>query len=326
MNLLILGGTKFVGRHMTAGALERGHHVTLFNRGKTNPGLFPSAEHIEGDRDGGLDVLRGRTWDAVIDVNGYFARLVAESANLLADAAARYIFISTLSVYADFTKDGQDENAPLATPQDPNAEEITGETYGGLKVLCEQAVQAAFDHRSLVLRLGYVVGPYDHTDRWTSWIRRVSKGGEMLAPGKPDLPIQFIDARDVARFAMDALERQTRGVYNLTGPAKQLTWGELFDQAKAVLGADTTFTWVNEDFTIRHGVNEGDLPMFPLGGEHGVMTFDNRRALQVGLRFRSLPDTIRDTFEWDRAHGKPITWLDPRREAELLHVCHNESI
>lgn len=324
MNLLILGGTKFVGRHITAAALERGHHVTLFNRGKTNQGLFPDAEHIEGDRDGGLAVLRGRTWDAVMDVNGYLPRLVADSAKLLASTVARYVFISTLSVYGDFTKEGQDENAPLATLQDPNVEEITGETYGGLKVLCEQAVRAAFDHRNLILRLGYVVGPHDHTDRWTSWIRRVAQGGEMLAPGKPDLPIQFIDARDVARFAVDALHQETSGIFNVTGPAERLTWGALFDHARAVTGAGTTFTWVDEKFLIDYGVKEEDLPMFAFGGERGLMTLDNRRALAAGLRFKPLQDTIRDTFEWDVAQGTRRAGLDKRREADLLSVWHSK--
>lgn len=322
MNLLILGGTQFVGRHITAEALARAHRVTLFNRGMTNADLFPDAERLYGNRDGGLEPLRGRSWDAVIDVNGYLPRLVAASAHLLADHVARYVYISTLSVYADFAGSGQDEDAPLATLQDPAIEDITGETYGALKALCEQAVKEAFPGRGAILRLGYVVGPYDHTDRLTSWLRRAARGGEMLVPAGLDAPVQFIDARDVAAFALDLVERQATGVYNVTGPAQALTWRGLLEQAKAVSGADTRFIPADNGFMEEHGVDEGELPMYPPEGAHGLMAFDNRRALAAGLTFRPLADTIRDTLAWDRAEGTPRAGLTPERETQLLRLWH----
>lgn len=318
MNLLILGGTKFVGRHITADALERGHRVTLFNRGVTNAELFPSAEKITGDRDGGLDALRGREWDAVIDVNGYLPRVVAQSAQLLANRVARYIFISTISVYADFTRIGQNEDAPLATVQDATTEIIDGDTYGGLKVLCEQLVQNACPERALVIRPGYVVGPHDHTDRWTSWLRRVARGGDMLAPVRPDAPVQFIDGRDLAAFTISMAETRGTGIFNATGPAEPLTWSQLFETARRVTRADTTFTWVPLDFLRAQGVDEEQLPMVQPPEWDGGMTADCSRARAAGLRYRLLADTIRDTLEWDAAYGKPKFGLPPEQEAQLL--------
>lgn len=318
MNLLILGGTKFVGRHITAACLMRGHHVTLFNRGRTNADLFPDAERLNGDRDGGLDVLQDRTWDAVIDVNGYFPRIVTASAQLLANAADRYVYISTLSVYADFSTFGQTEDAPLAQLADPTTEVIDGATYGGLKSLCEQAVTAAFPERALIPRLGYVVGPYDPLDRWTSWLRHISRGGEMLAPGSPEAPIQFIDARDVAAFVVDMVERRALGIYNTTGFNAPLTWGEAFEKTRLVTGADTTLVWVNEDFLKTQSLQEGDLPMFAFAEDAGVFGFNNHKAISAGLHFRAIGETITDTLLWDVSGGTRRSGLKPERERELL--------
>lgn len=320
MNLLILGGTKFVGRHITSTALMRGHQVTLFNRGQSNPKLFPDAEKISGNRDGGLDALRGRKWDAVLDINGYLPRIVGASAELLQDSVERYIFVSTISVFANFTIEDQKEDAPLAKLQDPATEVIDGETYGGLKVACEQVVQKTFPGSSLVLRPGYVVGPYDHSDRMTSWWRRITRGGEMLAPGNPDAPIQFIDGRDLAAFAVDMTERHATGIYNLNGLGTRLTWGECFDKAQLVTGVDTTFTWVSEEFLKAQSLGEGDLPMFSFSEDAGVMTFNNHKAIAAGLHFRPYAETIRDTLLWDASEGVHKLGLQPEREQELLRA------
>jgi 2'-hydroxyisoflavone reductase len=318
MNLLILGGTKFVGRHITSTALMRGHHVTLFNRGQTNTNLFTEAERIHGNREGGLDALRGRTWDTVLDINGYLPRIVQDSAQRLANAADHYLFISTLSVYADFWRHGQTEESPLAQLQDPTAEVVDGDTYGGLKVLSERAVRQAFPNRALILRLGYVVGPHDHTDRWTSWLRRITRGGEMLAPGKPDAPVQFIDVRDAAAFAIDMVERRAAGIYNTHGFNSRTSWGECFAQTQRLAGTDTQLTWVDEEFLKAHKLEPGELPMYAFSEDAGIFTFDNHKATSAGLRFRPLAETFRDTLLWDASEGTHTLGIKPAREAELL--------
>jgi 2'-hydroxyisoflavone reductase len=324
MNLLILGGTKFVGRHIAAHALVRGHQVTLFNRGQTNVGIFPGAEKLTGDRDGGLDILSGRTWDTVIDVNGYLPRVVGASAQLLKNAVARYVFISSISVFADFSIAGQNEDAPLARLQDPTTEVIDGDTYGGLKVACEQVVRQTFPERALILRPGYVVGPHDPTDRMTAWLRRITRGGEMLAPGSPDAPIQFIDGRDLAAFVVDMTERQATGIYNLNGLGTHVSWGEVFEEALRLSGADTRLTWVDENFMRHHNLEGGELPMVAYKEDAGVFTFNNHKAIAAGLHFRPTGDTIQDTLLWDAAEGEHKLGLSSAREAELLRAYRQE--
>lgn len=236
LSLLVLGGTGFIGPHMVREMLRRGHSVTLFNRGKTNSGLFPDLETIKGDRDGGLQGLEGRSWDAVVDNSGYVPRHVQDSARLLAKSTRRYLFISTLSVYADFTI-MNDEDSPLATLEDESVEEVTGETYGALKALCEKRAAAEIDgNRLTVLRPNYIAGPGDHTDRFSYWPIRTRQGGEMLWPGTRDDAIQLIDVRDLANFVVDCLERDIAGVYNMTNPADAYTMGALFDDCQALTG------------------------------------------------------------------------------------------
>src|SRR3954470_5339632 len=222
MKLLILGGTIFLGRYLAEAALERGHDLTLFNRGQHNSELYPDVEKLRGDRDGGLDVLRGRRWDAVVDTSGYLPRLVRASAELLADAVEHYTFISSISVYPHFRSLGQDESAPVGTLDNPSVEEITGESYGPLKALCEQAVEQALPGRTLVVRPGLIVGPHDPSDRFTYWVRRVAQGGELLAPAGRDWHTQIIDVRDLAEWTLRMVERRQTGVYNATGPAYDL--------------------------------------------------------------------------------------------------------
>lgn len=322
MKLLFLGGTQFVGLHMAEEALARGHQVSLFNRGSTNPDLFPQAEKLRGDRDGGLDALKGKTWDAVIDVNGYVPRLVRASAELLKDSVGQYIFISTLGVYADRRVPHQDENAPLATTDDPATEQITGETYGPLKVLCEQAAEDALPGRTLVIRPGFIVGPHDHTDRLTYWLRRIDQGGEMLVPQTPDVPLQFVDGRDLAAFTIDLAEQGQNGIYNVTGPGQPYTWGQFFDDVKALRKANTTFTWVDEDFLAAHDALGMALPIWPPTGGRGLMQADIRKAIDAGLRFRPLAETVNDTLAWDAQYGTPRAGMSAQREADLLRAWH----
>src|SRR6185437_4653724 len=226
LRILILGGTKFIGVHMTQLALKRGHQVTLFNRGKTHPGLFPRVERLLGDRNGQLDALKGRNWDAVIDDSGFVPRHVRLSAELLAPHVQRYVYVSSISAYASFAKP-IDESSPLGTIEDESTEKVTDTTYGPLKALCEKAVEVVIPHRSIVLRPGFIVGPYDPTDRFTYWPARAARGGEMLAPGKPGDGIQVIDARDLARFTLDAIERDLTGTFNMVSPPGRFTMGEL---------------------------------------------------------------------------------------------------
>jgi 2'-hydroxyisoflavone reductase len=310
---------------MVESALDRGHKVTLFNRGKTNADLFPEAEKLIGDRDGGLDPLKGRKWDAVIDVNGYIPRLVRDSAHLLAQAVDHYVFVSTLSVFASYSKPNQDENTALATMDDPTDEAITDESYGPLKVLCERAAEDAFPGRVLTIRPGYVVGPHDHTDRFTYWPWRINRGGAMLAPGEPDDPLQFIDARDLAAFTLSALEDKKAKIYNCCGPDYPLNWGDFFSECKTSLGSDVELTWVNEDFLEGHKISETELPMWPATVEHGIMMTDNSKAISDGMRFRPISETILDTLEWSKNLPKLKVGLSPEREAELLRSWRNST-
>jgi 2'-hydroxyisoflavone reductase len=323
MKLLFLGGTQFVGRHMVERALERGHQVTLFNRGKTNPHLFPEIEKIVGDRDGGLAPLQGRIWDSVVDVNGYLPRLVNDAALLLKDAVERYVYISTLSVFASYDIADQDEDVPLATIEDPTEEEITGESYGPLKALCERAAEEVLPGRVLTIRPGYVVGPHDHTDRFTYWPWRINLGGEVLSPGAPDNPLQIIDARDLAAFTIHGVENQFASIYNCVGPEYALPWGEFFSTCKSVSGSNAEFTWVSEEFLTEQDVTEADLPMWPVAEVQGVMRTNVSKAISDGLTFRPLEETILDTLEWSKGRPKPKVGLSAEREAELLKLWRN---
>jgi 2'-hydroxyisoflavone reductase len=323
MDILILGGTMFVGRHIAETALRGGHSVSLFNRGKTGPGLFPEAEHLTGDRDGGLEALRGRRWDAVIDVNGYLPRLVRDSASLLAGAAGLYAYISTISVFADFGKIGMDESSPVGRLEDESTEEITGEAYGPLKALCESVVEEVFPARALVIRPGLVAGPYDPTDRFTYWVWRLARGGEVLAPESPSTAVQLIDARDLAAWTLRQVESGGTGVFNATGPDYPLTFGAMLEACRVVAEVDASLTWVGPEFLQEQGV-EGwsDLPLWLPGEEYaGLHHIDCGKAIASGLAFRPIAETAADTLAWARTRPADHHWragLRPEREAELL--------
>lgn len=327
MQLLILGGTVFLGRHMVDIALARGHTVTLFNRGQHNPELFPEVEKLRGERDGGLEALKGRTWDAVIDTCGYVPRLVRASAKTLADSVEHYTFISSLSVYADTSRPNLDESTPVGQLADESVEEITGESYGPLKALCEQAAEQALPGRVLNVRAGLIVGPHDPTDRFTYWPARLARGGDILAPGNPESPVQFVDVRDLAAWSVRMAEARQAGVFNATGPDSVLPMHQLLETCQSVSGAPSHIIWADEKFILEQNVKPWmEMPLWiPESDEAaaGFSTFDCRKARAAGLAFRPLADTVRDTLAWANTRPVEHVWragLTPDREAEVLRV------
>lgn len=323
MRILVIGGTEFVGRHFVARAIESGHRVTLFNRGITNPTLFPEAERIRGDRDGGLAPLAGRTWDVAVDSCGYLPRVVGSSARLLADAVEHLTFVSTLSVHPDDVPAGASEDGPILAPPPLDVEEITEETYGPLKVACEREVEAAFPGRALIVRPGLIVGPHDPTDRFTYWVRRVAEGGEVLAPAPGGDLVQFIDVRDLAAFMLSHAQARTAGLFSAIAPPVPL--GDLLETCRRAAGSDARFTWVPESFLRANGVEPwSDLPMW-MPGFPGSNAFDPAKAIGAGLAPCTVAGTVGDTLAWDRT--RPQTWpmgagLDRVRERELLQAFH----
>lgn len=331
MKLLVIGGTRFLGRAIVNDALAAGHEVTLFNRGQSNPDLYSGAvETLIGDRDGGLGVLNGRSFDAVIDTCGYVPRLVRDSAEKLKDAVGHYTFISTLSVYSDAGTVGQDESGVLGTIEDETVEEVTGETYGPLKVLCEQAIEDVMGaERVLHVRAGLIVGPHDLSDRFTYWPARVARGGEVLAPDAPERGVQFVDVRDLAAWTVQATEAKRHGPYNATGPNGRLTIGEVLDTCKEISGSDATFTWVSEPFLLENEVGAYvEMPLWVPAEFASFETFNCQKAIAAGLKFRPLLETVRDTLAWQATRPADYQWrggLTPEREAELLQKWHNRS-
>lgn len=330
MKLLILGGTVFLGRHFVESALRRGYEVTLFNRGQHNADLFPEVEKLRGDRDGGLEVLKGRQWDAVIDTSGYVPHIVRASAELLAEAVNHYIFISSISVYTEFSPEGIDESAPLQTLPDPSIKEVTAQSYGGLKALCEQVATEAMPERVLNVRAGLLVGPYDSIDRFAYWLRRVSSDGEVLAPGRPDRYIQLIDARDLVEWTLSMAEANKSGTFNVTGTSNNVTMQQLLNTIRTESGSEATLTWVDDAFLMEHQVQPFDgLPYWLPDEMGGVFKVKVDRALETGLTFRPIAETVRDTLAWlDHAPTQPKgkqlvemqVGLPAEREAELLQL------
>ena len=324
MKLLILGGTLFLGRHLVEAAQERGHDITLFHRGKTNPGLFPGVTEILGDRKEaeGLAQLAGRTFDAVIDTCGYIPRTVRESAQALVGSVGSYCFISTVSVYANWPESSTDEDSTLATLEDPTTEELTGETYGALKALCEQEVQTVFPTRTLIIRPGLIVGPHDPSDRFTYWPHRVAQGGEILAPGSAELPTQWIDVRDLARWTIQMVEAGRTGVFNADGPVVSL--GQLLATCLLASGASASITYASEAFLQEQEVKPWlELPLWIpglLGRKDGGAT-RTQRANMAGLSYRSVLETVRDTLVWDSQRPQETAWkntLTAEKEAAVL--------
>lgn len=305
MKLLIIGGTAFVGRAAVAAALARGHEVTMFNRGKTHPELFPEVEKLHGDREHDLSALKGRRWDAVIDTCGYTGPAVHATTSLLADAVEHYTFISTQSVYANTSPPGIDESAPTQTEGADDETDDDSTTYGARKARCERVAEENMPGRVLSLRAGLIVGPHDYIDRFPWWVRRVARGGTVLAPGKPDTPLQLIDVRDLAEWNVRMAEARQVGIYNAGGPSQGLTMGEMLDACKAASGSDAEFVWVADQFLLAHEVTPfRDLPLWLPADEYpGFFEIDCGKAYAAGLTFRPLVETARDTLAWDRSRA-----------------------
>jgi 2'-hydroxyisoflavone reductase len=331
VRLLLLGGPKFLGRAVADAALARGHELTFFNRGGTNPELYPDVEKLRGDRDGGLSELEAGEWDAVVDTSGYVPRVVRASAELLAERARHYTFVSSISVYAGFGEP-VDEGSPVATLEDEASEDVPAH-YGALKALCEQVVEEAFPGRALHVRAGLIVGPHDPTDRFTYWPERIARGGEVLVPGAPERTVQFVDVRDLAEWIVGGAERGLAGVFNATGPEAPLGMGRLVETCAAVSGAEASPVWVDEHFLVERDVGQWlELPLWVDTHDPDSRHFMGvavGKALAEGLRFRPLAETVRDTLAWARSRegrgdgtaamgGTEGVGLAPARERELL--------
>jgi 2'-hydroxyisoflavone reductase len=325
--ILILGGTGFLGPHVVEAARARGHTVTLFNRGKTKPGLFPDIEKLQGDRDGKLEALAGRKWDAVVDTSGYVPRIVKMSAELLAPNIKQYVFISTISVYKEHSKTGADESAALNTIDDPTNEEVKV-NYGALKALSEQAAEAAMPGRVANVRPGLIIGPGDPTGRYSHWATRMADGGEVLCPGDGSTPTQFIDGRDLAAWLVKLIEDGTVGIFNALGPAERITMKAALDGTNEGTGGKAKLVWVDAAFLEKHSVSPwGEMPMwFDNKGEMaGFGTMSNARAVKAGLVFRPIRETARDTIAWlgtiteeaERAKLRS-SGISPDKEAKVL--------
>lgn len=334
LKILILGGTGFIGPHEVEYALSRGHTVTLFNRGQTNPGLFPKVEKLIGDRNApdGYAALKGRQWDVVIDNPTQIPRWVREAGAVLAPNVKKYVFVSTLSTYKSRGPIGITETDThlLHEPAAADAEPPKA-AYGPLKVKCEQEAKAVFgEDKTLIVRPGLIVGPGDLTDRFSYWPIRVEQGGEMLAPGTPDDPVAFIDQRDLTEFIVRLCEADATGTYNTVGPRAGLTVSEMLYGCKAVTTSNTRFTWVDADFLLERKLRPyADLPVWmpPRGDSAGWARMNISKALAAGLTFRPLADTARDTLTY--FHAQPPerqaalkAGLAPEKEVQVLKEWH----
>ena len=328
--VLILGGTGFIGPHFVNALTAGGHKITLFNRGKRDTEVKPDIEQLLGDRNGQIDALKGHDWDAVIDNSAYTPKQVRLTAELLKGHVKQYILISSVAAYANFAKAGIDENYELSKLADPTVEEVNGQTYGGLKVLCEQVAEEIYGKQATLIRPTYIAGPGDYTDRFTYWPVRVSKGGEMLAPGAPSDPFQIIDVRDLADFMRLVVEKHLTGAFNLCNPPRSVTMGSVLDTSQRVTSAETRFTWATPEFLEAQGLIGKDLfapsgfPLWtPTNSAYWAMPLISpARAIKKGLKFRSLETTIRDTLAWQAtrpAENQTLrTGLKPEQEAEVL--------
>jgi 2'-hydroxyisoflavone reductase len=318
MRLLVLGGTRFLGRAIVDAALERGDEVTLFNRGRTNPELFPEAEKLSGDRARDLSALAGRDWDAVVDVAGYHPPVVELSAAALADQVGRYVFVSSISVYADHTVPPVEGAVVEELDGDPLAND--DESYGARKAACERVVERVLGDRALIVRPGLIVGPHDPTDRFTYWPRRIAAGGRVVAPAGPDEPVQFIDVRDLGSWIVAAAASGLGGTFNATG--ETLSFGELLEECRRVTGSDAEIVWLAGAALLEAGVEPWTgLPLWLPAEYSAGHRVSVAKAVAAGLSFRPLADTIRDTLAWDHEREWPRAegiGLAAEQEAALL--------
>lgn len=342
MKILILGGTRFVGHHLAAAARARRHEVTLFHRGQSAGDA--GVETIHGDRNRDLAKLHGRRWDAVIDTSGYLPDSVRASAEALRGAVGLYVFISTVSVYSDLSRPGVDETAPVAgisgeELRQANAidtsgtvsAETFGTLYGGLKVLCEAAAEDVLPGRVLTIRPGVIVGPHDYTDRFTYWVARAARGGEVLAPGRPGRYVQWIDVRDLAEWILEMIEQRHTGLFNATGPAETITMAALLESCRTVSGSDASFTWAGEQFLLAQHVGPWtDMPLWipeeTVPHMQGLLAISSAKAVTAGLRHRALDDTVAGVLRWyrDEEQGRTLrAGITADRERQLLEAWHD---
>lgn len=331
LKILILGGTGLIGPYQVQYALDRGHKVTMFNRGKTHPDWFPNVERLIGDRNtGDVKALKGREWDVVIDNPASKPSWVRDTTEVLKNSAKQYVFISSISVYADTSKVGMDETTVTATTDDPDPEKDVMKNYGALKRRCEETAEKAFPGRALIIRPGLIVGPGDYSDRFSYWPLRIDRGGEVMAPGDPTDPVQIIDARDLGEWCIRMVEQGDVGIYNATGPKAQLSIAEMLYGIRAVTTSDVRFTWVDTKFLEEQKVQPwSDMPVWvpPIGESAGFATCSIARALAKGLTFRSLADTAKATLDWYKAlppdrQAKLRSGISPQREVEVLAAWH----
>lgn len=328
LKILILGGTAFTGPHLIKYAMDRGHSISIFNRGKTkstvHKELFKKVEKLVGDRNDNLEVLKGRQWDAVIDNYAVYPRWVRQTADILKDNVDTYLFNSTLSVHASFAKRGLNEDDPVATTDTPDKED--GSLYGPLKALCEDVTRDVFKERAIIVRPHLIVGPGDTTDRFTYWPVRIQKGGEVLAPGSMNRPVQYIDARDLSQFMIHLIENRTNGTFSGVGPLSGLSMAELLYGMRAVVSNDISFTWVDQEFLTKNEVRPWNemTTWMPEGGEmDGFGSFDNTKSVKAGLTYRPLAETVKDTLDWweglpAERKNKPKAGLDYKKEQKVL--------
>jgi 2'-hydroxyisoflavone reductase len=319
VKLLVLGGTEFLGRALVESALERGHEVTLFNRGRTNPELFPQAQKLRGDR--AVDPLPRGRWNVAVDTSGYLPATVRRAAEALRESVERYVFVSSVSVYADLSTGPREDSDRAELGEMPSDEMLPGyENYGALKALCEDVVTEVFGDRALIVRPGLIVGPHDPTGRFTYWPHRIARGGEFLVPGPPEETVQIVDVRDLGAWIVDLAERRESGVFNATHPG--LPWSELVDSCLRVSGAEEKPVWVDSGFLADQGVGEWiELPLWLSDPDSlGMMHADVSRAVDSGLTFRPLDETVRGTLE--RAETMEGVGLAPDRERELIDAWH----
>ncbi|MBK9246870.1 MAG: NAD-dependent epimerase/dehydratase family protein [Ignavibacteria bacterium] len=326
MNILLLGGSIFLGRHIALAAIQSGHTVTFFNRGIHYPDDFPHIEKIRGDRTTDIHLLQRRKWDAVIDTCGYVPRIVNISAQYLSDLSDNYVFISSVSVYSDVTGH-LDENAPVLQIVDTTTEEISGETYGALKFLCEQTCEKHFKGRVLTIRPGLIVGPNDWSGRFNYWVHRIRLGGTILIPNAFDLTTQFIDVRDLAEWIVRLIEKKTTGVFNADGDTN-ITFKDVLESCYQIAQSEVSFIPVSEFFLKEHNVQPySELPLW-IPEEYGNRTFSTSKAINLGLTHRTLSDSVLQAADWlstidplTSALGKSMTH---QREQELLEIWSKE--
>jgi 2'-hydroxyisoflavone reductase len=333
MKILVIGGTQFVGRAVVEQLLANGDEVTLFHRGRTNPELFAVAHHIFGDRNEDLSGLTDGQWDATIDSSAYFPRQVHSLAAALGDRGGRYVHVSSVSAYDLLPAAGANEDSPLATLDDPNVEEVIDETYGGLKALCERATHDAFGPGGVawsgfepsIVRPTYVAGPHDHTGRFTWWVKRIARGGKVLAPGPRDNPFQSIDVRDVANFVGRLAQGTSSGVFHLSGPVPPYSFEDFLTMVVAEVGPpECELMWIDAQELLENGLSPGELPLWEaLGEDRHVLELDSSRAIEAGLQLRPLSETIRDVYAQELAEPTLVTrdvGIGAARERELLEL------